>query len=44
MQLLALVIERAMGLPIQTLLSERVWKRWRGYAAFSSTVPVARRA
>ncbi len=26
MQLLALVIERAMGLPIQTLLSERVWK------------------
>jgi CubicO group peptidase (beta-lactamase class C family) len=26
MQLLALVIERAMGIPIQTLLSERVWK------------------
>lgn len=27
MQLLALVIERATGTPIQTLLSERVWKR-----------------
>jgi CubicO group peptidase (beta-lactamase class C family) len=27
MQLLALVIERAMGLPIQQLLSERVWQR-----------------
>lgn len=26
MQLLALVVERAMGMPIQTLLSERVWK------------------
>ena len=26
-QLLALVIERAMGQPIQTILSERVWKR-----------------
>ena len=26
-QLLALVIERAMGTPVQTLLSERVWKR-----------------
>lgn len=27
MQLLALVIERATGTPIQTLLSERVWKK-----------------
>lgn len=27
MQLLALVIERAMGAPIQDILSERVWKR-----------------
>ncbi len=27
MQLLALVIERATGMPIQALLSERVWKR-----------------
>lgn len=27
MQLLALVIERAMGTPIQTLLSERVWAK-----------------
>jgi CubicO group peptidase (beta-lactamase class C family) len=26
MQLLALVIERALGTPLQTLLSERVWK------------------
>jgi CubicO group peptidase (beta-lactamase class C family) len=26
MQLLALVIERALGVPLQTLLSERVWK------------------
>ena len=26
-QLLALIIERAMGVPIATLLSERVWKR-----------------
>ena len=27
MQLLALVIERAMGMPIQEILSERVWKK-----------------
>ncbi len=30
MQLLALVIERATGSPIQTLLSERVWKKMGG--------------
>ncbi|MDX2145039.1 MAG: serine hydrolase [Rhodospirillaceae bacterium] len=40
MQLLALVIERAMGMPIQDLLSERVWtKIGAADAAFQSDRP-----